>query len=410
MWPFRGRFRLHLSPLTNPAALLAPAFVPVFASALKFEIPNLRFRIRPLLRFPAALVFFAVLACLLLSGCTRKSLSKSERRIITEEITAAAQRVTFHKSEIAIRPERSLSSRFSTDHIFVTLSDPPRLPALRQSLSSIARRHSLDLSESSSGGMVRFDFSFRGSRTHSVHVVTPLSERLPPGVSHALRRSSSSRPLLAIIIDDLGYDRSAADSLLSLPFPLTVSVIPHLPLSADVAEEAYCRGDEVLLHLPMQSIGEIKQEEIELRPGMSGAQVDEILSGMLETVPHAVGVNNHQGSRATSDPALMEALMPALRERHLFFIDSRTTAETVAYSTAERFGVRAASRKVFLDDNLTRAAILAQISLAASDAQRDGSVIAIGHPHPETIAALGDSLPRLESLGFRFVFASDLVH
>jgi uncharacterized protein len=125
-------------------------------------------------------------------------------------------------------------------------------------------------------------------------------------------------------------------------------------------------------------------------------------------VPHAAGVNNHQGSLATSDPALMEALMPALRDRGLFFIDSRTTPATVAYATAQRFGVRSASRKVFLDDTPTRAAILAQISQAATDAQRDGSAIAIGHPHPETIAALTDSLPRLESLGFRLVFASDL--
>ena len=355
----------------------------------------------------SALVF-AALACLLLSGCAKKSLSKSELRSITSEITAATQRVTSRKSEITIRPEFASSSRLPVDHIFVTLSDSSELPVLRHSFSSIARRHSLDLSESSSQGIARFDFSFRGDRTHVVHVISPLpvpSRAIVPPSSHPL----SGAPRLAIIIDDLGNDRSAAESLLALPVPLTVSVIPHLPLSAELAEEAYHRGDEVLLHLPMQAQGETKQEEIELRLGMSPNEVADILSGMLATVPHAVGVNNHQGSLATSDPALMQALMPALRERHLFFIDSRTTPTTVAYATAERFGVPAASRKVFLDDNPTRAAILAQLSLAASDAQRDGSTIAIGHPHPETVAALADSLPRLESLGFRLVFASDLV-
>src|SRR4029077_3480607 len=121
------------------------------------------------------------------------------------------------------------------------------------------------------------------------------------------------------------------------------------------------------------------------------------------------GVNNHQGSRATADPALMQALMPALRQRGLFFVDSRTTAATVAYDTAEHDGVRAASRKVFLDDTPTREAILAQLDLAARDARRDGWSIAIGHPHPATIAALREGVPRLEARGIRLVFASDVV-
>jgi len=131
---------------------------------------------------------------------------------------------------------------------------------------------------------------------------------------------------------------------------------------------------------------------------------------MLETVPHAAGVNNHEGSKATADPQLMDALMPALRERGLFFVDSRTTASTVAYNTARRYGVRAASRKVFLDDSLDANAIEKQIDLAVKDADRDGQAIAIGHPHPETIATLRQMLPRLKEHGIQLVFASDLAH
>jgi polysaccharide deacetylase 2 family uncharacterized protein YibQ len=165
-----------------------------------------------------------------------------------------------------------------------------------------------------------------------------------------------------------------------------------------------------MLHLPMQSESDTaKTEEIELRVGMNEQRVDSALAGMLETVPHAVGVNNHQGSRATADPALMAALMPELRRRDLFFVDSRTLASTVAYDTAERLGVRAASRKVFLDDSVNRAAILGQLELAARDAGRDGSAIAIGHPRPATIAALAEGLPRLEARGIRLVFVSDVV-
>lgn len=352
---------------------------------------------------------FAIVIVLTLFGCARRPPSKSEFRAITAEVVAAAQNASAHKAQVTIRPEihpsgnRSLSGN-GTDHIYLTLAGASQLAPFRQSLRRIARHHKLAMTEGSSGGMIEFDLAFRGNRTHSIHVITPLAARQP-----VLRASSA--PKLAIIIDDLGYDRASAEDLLALSFPLTVSVIPHLPLSGEVAEEAYRRGDQVLLHLPMQSEShDVKHEDVELSAGMNSKQVASALAGMLETVPHAVGVNNHQGSRATSDPKLMQELMPDLRARNLFFIDSRTTAATVAYRTAQRFGVRAASRKVFLDDTPSRDAILAQLKLAASDAARDGYAIAIGHPHPETIAALADDVPRLESQGILLVFASEVVH
>jgi polysaccharide deacetylase 2 family uncharacterized protein YibQ len=216
---------------------------------------------------------------------------------------------------------------------------------------------------------------------------------------------------LAIIIDDLGNDPDEIKSVLALPFPITASVLPHLEYSAQTADEAWRRGDQVMLHLPMQPIDDgATAESIELRPGMSESQVRSALAGMLATVPHAIGVNNHEGSRATADPRLMTELMPLLRERRLFFIDSRTTAATVAYDEAKRAGVRAASRKVFLDDTPTRNAVLAQMDLAARDAMHEKYAIAIGHPHPGTIAALREGVPGLERRGIRIVFASELAH
>lgn len=236
--------------------------------------------------------------------------------------------------------------------------------------------------------------------------------------SRRARRERSRRaeraargPRLAIIIDDLGNDPAEAKSVLALPFPLTASVLPHHPYSAQTADEVWRRGDQVMLHLPMQPIdGGAMDEPVELRPGMSEVQVQAALAGMLATVPHAIGVNNHEGSRATADPRLMAELMPLLRARGLFFIDSRTTAATVAYSAAEGAGVRAASRKVFLDDRPDRDTVLAQLDLAARDAIHDGAAIAIGHPHPQTIAALAEGVPRLERRGVHVVFASELVH
>jgi polysaccharide deacetylase 2 family uncharacterized protein YibQ len=363
-------------------------------------------------RFFASLL---VIGSIFLAGCEKKSLSKTEVRAVTDEIVSAAQRIAGRKSEITIRPQVQPSrsgapTQLPADHIYISLTDPSQASAFEQALQEIARRHKLSIAESSAGGVIRYDLSRDQNRTHAIHVVTPLATGARPPASR-LR----ANPMLAIILDDMGHDRAAADSLLALPFPLTISILPHLPLSAEVAEEAYRRGDQILLHLPMEPEGEaensegVPREEIELRVGMNPEQVNSALEGMLETVPHAAGVNNHEGSRATADLPLMQALMPALRERKLFFIDSRTTAATVAYDAARRDGVPAASRKVFLDDTPSKEAVLAQLQLAAKDASRDGSAIAIGHPRPATVAALAQGVPELEARGIRLVFASELV-
>jgi polysaccharide deacetylase 2 family uncharacterized protein YibQ len=365
---------------------------------------NFRVDLRPILFSLIAIAIF------FLSGCGSKKISKGEIRAVTSEVVAAAQKIPGRKSEVSIRPELQgykigANGRSVVDNIYVSLSEASQTGAFKQALEKIAQRRKLSMVETTSPGVVRFDYTFDGVRTHTIHVVTPLAARARTRVKQGRENAR-----LAIIIDDLGYDRAATDALLSLGFPITISVLPHLPLSAEVAEEAYRRGDEVMLHLPMQSESETaKTEEVELRVGMNGQQVDSALEGMLETVPHAVGVNNHQGSRATADPKLMSELMPDLRRRGLFFVDSRTLASTVAYDTAERLGVRAASRKVFLDDSARPEAILKQLELAARDAERDGSAIAIGHPRPDTIAALAQGLPRLESQGIHLVFVSELV-
>ncbi|MGO9591932.1 MAG: divergent polysaccharide deacetylase family protein [Candidatus Acidiferrales bacterium] len=364
---------------------------------------------------PALTALLAVLVISLasLAGCAKRSLSTREIRGITAEVVAAAERVTGHRSQIAIRPEFEPSwfggkGRLVAHNIDIPVESPAEVSALAQALAQIARRHRLSFSESSSPGTMRFDFAFRGNRTHSIFVSTPAG-----AASRAPAENFSGAPRLAIVIDDLGRDPSAAASVLALPFPLTASVLPNLQHSAEVADQVYRRGDHVMLHLPMEAeseSGAAQPEAVELRVGMNADQVRSILASMLATVPHATGVNNHEGSRATADPALMNALMPAIRARGLYFIDSRTTAATVAYDVAESAGVPAASRKVFLDDTPTREAVLAQLDLAVRDARRDGSAIAIGHPHPATIAALAEGLPRLKAEGIRLVFASDLVH
>ena len=233
--------------------------------------------------------------------------------------------------------------------------------------------------------------------------------------AYPARHPASSTPVgaprLAIILDDFGTDRSASDSVFALPYPLTLSFLPDHPGSREIAEEAHRRGYEIMLHLPMQSLGNELPEPRQLRSGMNTSQVSDVLGTMLQSVPYAVGVNNHQGSLATTDGPLMADLMGILRQRNLFFIDSRTTAATVAYDAAQNAGVPCAYRNVpFLDDVEEVSAIRKQLQLALRDAQEKGEAIAIGHPHPETLRALSEFLPHVEAQGVHLVHASELVH
>ena len=213
---------------------------------------------------------------------------------------------------------------------------------------------------------------------------------------------------LAIVIDDLGNDPAQADAVFRLSYPLTLSVLPHHSSSTEIAEEAHRRRYQVMLHLPMASNAGDRDETIELHPGMDSSAVEKIFDAMLETVPYAAGVNNHEGSLGTSDQKLMDELMPLLHQNKLFFIDSRTTAASIAESAAHAAGVLAARRNVFLDDDPSAAAIRKQFVLAIRDAREKGSALAIGHPHPETLQVLAEMLPEAERQGVTLVYASDL--
>jgi polysaccharide deacetylase 2 family uncharacterized protein YibQ len=218
-------------------------------------------------------------------------------------------------------------------------------------------------------------------------------------------------PCLAIVLDDLGSDLAAADEIFALDYPLTISVLPHHPHSTEIAEQAYGRGYQVMLHLPMQSVANETPEPEEIRTGMSSAKISSELDGMLQSVPHVVGVNNHQGSQATSDAVLMKELMPLLRARQLFFLDSRTTAATVAFEAARQAGVRSAFRNVpFLDDVQDTTEIRKQLQLAIRGAKEKSQAIAIGHPHATTLHVLSELLPQVEAQGVHLVFVSNLVH
>jgi hypothetical protein len=215
----------------------------------------------------------------------------------------------------------------------------------------------------------------------------------------------------SIIIDDLGENREAVRELLALPFSLTFSVLPHLRYSVETAEAARRAGREVMLHLPMQAEAgpHVSPGEGEIRVGMGRRQVERVLQLDLASVPHAAGANNHMGSRATADPRLMAALMTSLAERHLYFVDSRTTAASVAFDAARQQGLPALYRSVFLDDTQSAAYTVGQLREFRRVLEEQGIAVAIGHPYPTTIAALAEFLPELERDSVELVPASSLL-
>lgn len=216
----------------------------------------------------------------------------------------------------------------------------------------------------------------------------------------------------AIVIDDLGADRAGPHKLLALPYPFTFSILPHLHYSAATAEEAHRGGREVMLHLPMEALPgpHPLPGEGDIRTDMSAAEVERAIQNDLATVPFAAGVNNHMGSQATQSAPLMAEVMKVLAEHHLYFIDSRTTAASVALDEARREGLPAFYRAVFLDDTESVPYTLGQLRRFRRVVEEQGAALAIGHPHATTIAALAKFLPELDQADIELVKVSELVH
>ncbi len=218
-------------------------------------------------------------------------------------------------------------------------------------------------------------------------------------------------PRMAIVIDDMGPDLNKLRELIGIGGPVTVAVMPHQRYSKETADEAYANGLDVLMHLPMEpkDTGVNNPGKGALLVAMTPREVRARMAEDFETVPHAIGINNHMGSRFTENEPLMREVLDVLRTRELFFLDSRTTSMSVAGKLAREMGVRNLDRNVFLDNNRDVAYIKRQLSEAARIARKNGTAVAIGHPYPETIQALRESVPGLDAAGIRVVRLSELV-
>lgn len=216
---------------------------------------------------------------------------------------------------------------------------------------------------------------------------------------------------IAIVIDDLGQDLRSAQEVLALPGRITVAIMPGLPLSKKVAELARQDKHEVLLHLPMEYRGKNgKPAPGMLRSTMTPMELLNVIGEDVDSVPGAIGVNNHEGSSLTENLEAMKFLMAELKARDLVFLDSLTSAKSVAYATAREFGMKAAKRDVFLDNESENAEyIRKQLNELARVAKEKGHAIGIGHPHPATISELRKWLADAEKQGITIVPVSKLM-
>jgi len=241
-------------------------------------------------------------------------------------------------------------------------------------------------------------------------VIVPPKIELPPKEIPKPERPPKEYPKVAIVIDDMGQDLGKLNQLFQLHEPITIAVIPNLRYSRETADRASNQGLEVLLHLPMEpkDLKDNNPGKGALFTRMTQDEIRNTVEKDLKTVPHAIGVNNHMGSKFTENEASMRTVLLFVKKKDMFFLDSRTTSHSVGEKVAREMGVRNAGRDVFLDNTRENKYIKGQISELISIAHKRGKAIAIGHPYPETIEALRETISKLNNSGIKVVKLSEL--
>lgn len=224
---------------------------------------------------------------------------------------------------------------------------------------------------------------------------------LPPWRRYAVPFTHlNRRPLLAIVIDDVGIDRPRSRRAWELPGPITLSFLPYAKDLREQARAARARGNELMLHMPMEPNGHADPGPNALLVSLSDTEIRQRVTIDLDSFEGYVGVNNHMGSRFTASRPGMEIVLRLLKARGLLFLDSRTTAQSVGDALAQELGVPSITRNVFLDDDESLSAVRRKLAETEEVARRQGFAVAIGHPHENTLQALAEWLPGVAGKGF----------
>ncbi len=230
--------------------------------------------------------------------------------------------------------------------------------------------------------------------------------------SATVHAEQTSKPTISILIDDIGYKFKEDTRALALPGPVAYAILPYGPQTERMSRIAFNKGKDILLHLPMQA-EEMDKNEF-LGPGaltlnMSKAEFDKTLNIDIQAVPHIIGINNHMGSLLTQHPGHMQWLMDYIKNNGQFYVDSLTSDNSVAARLAKENNVPYLTRDVFLDHKQGIKNVRAQFDELIKIAKRNGSALAIGHPHASTIQVLSEVLQNVEKYGVEFVSIKTLI-
>jgi polysaccharide deacetylase 2 family uncharacterized protein YibQ len=247
----------------------------------------------------------------------------------------------------------------------------------------------------------------------SLLIATFITYYSMPVISGQEEMRATTPHTIAIVIDDLGNDMEGTEAILGIDAPITVAVMPFLPSSQSDAEAAHAAGHEVILHLPMEPNKGLKRW---LGPGaitadLTDEQVRERVEAAIDQVPHAIGVNNHMGSKITANERIMRIVLQVCKERKLFYLDSKTTDKSVVAKIAKELGVPHVENSLFLDDEYTAMHVHKQMNKTIKLLQDKPATVIIGHvgmPGKYTSAELIRSIPILQQYG-KLVYLSELV-
>jgi len=239
--------------------------------------------------------------------------------------------------------------------------------------------------------------------------------RQPPQKSGSRPIAGITRPTkaaagkIAIVIDDVGYSLGNFAIIEAIKSPVTFSVLPGLDFSEEASRKLNSLGFQIILHLPMEPKEKTGLEENTVLASMDEKRIRSIIEKDLSTVNQARGVSNHMGSKITENEPSMSLVLNELKNKHLFFLDSFVTADSVAAELAEKKKVKFSKRDVFLDNSVDPLYIRQQIQRLKQKARQNGQAVGIGHDRKITLEVLKEEIPKMEKEGFKFVFVSELV-
>ncbi len=343
------------------------------------------------------------------------SLIAKPKEVKMPEMAPSVSDIVLNRLSLQGVPNTAISQfkdRSGQDHLKVDLSfeqydnlEPPLNQELNKAKASVLKKE-----EQEDEVKRYFLWEVEDSQRQKLTILFSC-DKTPPEITEKVP-TAEPRYKVALIMDDMGYSWDAIYDVISIQEPITLAILPYSPLGVETANLAHQNGMEVLLHLPLESINdEGENDGIQglIHSEMSVQQIIDVVDRDLDQIPYISGVNNHMGSKITPNDFMMHTILQRLKDRNLFFVDSRTTGKSVAYDVARRLDIPTAERKVFLDGELDEDYIKSKLIELFTLAQRNGEAIGICHPFPETLKVLKENFHLVEHYGIEPVFVSKIV-